>query len=310
MSVRNLTLGTALGVVLCAPAIAQEAATEGGAGAAAQEQTAQGSANTAQGSANSEAPSADTVVATVGGTEITLGHMIALRERLPEQYRQLPDSALFEGLLAQLINQEALSQKADAESPHTELVLENERRALLANSVLQRAAEDAVTDQAIEQAYQETYGDAGPTTEWNASHILLESEEDAQAVEAELEGGADFAEVAREKSTGPSAPNGGSLGWFGPGMMVPEFEQAIGDLEPGEVSQPFQTQFGWHVAKLNEVRDKEPPTLDEVREELSAQVQRQAVEEAVSAASEDVEVERPDLSGIDPNVLSDTSLID
>ncbi len=280
MNVRSLLRGTGVALLLAFPAAAQDA------------------------------PSADTVVATVGGTDITLGHMIALRERLPEQYRQLPDAALFDGILTQLINQEALSQQADDTSPRTELVVENERRAMLANSVLQHVAEDAVTNEAIEEAYQEAYGDTGPATEWNAAHILLETEEAAAEVKAELEEGADFAEVARERSTGPSGPNGGALGWFGPGMMVPEFEQAMSGLAPGEVSEPFQTQFGWHVARLNEVREQQPPSLEEVRPQLVEQVQQQAVEERVSEAAGGVEIERADIPDIDPAVLSDSSVID
>jgi peptidyl-prolyl cis-trans isomerase C len=280
MDVRKLTLGTALSISVALPVLAQDTA------------------------------GVDTVVATVGGTEITLGHMIALRERLPQQYAQLPDAALFDGLLAQLINQEALAQKADGESPRTDLVLDNERRALVANDVLQSIALDAVTEEAIAQAYDDAYNDAGPTTEWNASHILLETEEDATAVKEELDAGGDFAALARERSTGPSGPNGGSLGWFGPGMMVPPFEEAVSGLQPGEVSGPFQTDFGWHVAKLNEVRESDAPPLEEVREELAAQVQQQALEAAVAAATDGVEVARPDISGIDPNVLSNSSLID
>lgn len=286
MNVRHLTLGTALGLCMTAPAVAQEdAATDTG------------------------TPGADTVVATVGETDITLGHMIALRERLPQQYAQLPDEALFEGILTQLINQEALSAQADASSRRTELVLDNERRAMLANMVLNSAAEDAVTEEAVQAAYDEAYS-GGPTTEWNASHILVETQEEAQAVKAELEEGADFAEVARERSVGPSAPNGGALGWFGPGMMVPEFEQAVSGLEPGAVSETFETQFGWHVATLNEVREQEPPALEEVRGQLAEQIQQEAIEAAVTAATEEVEVERRDLSDLDPNLLNNSSLID
>jgi peptidyl-prolyl cis-trans isomerase C len=280
MNVRTLTLGTALSLCVALPVCAQDA------------------------------PGVDTVVATVGGTDITLGHMIALRERLPQQYSQLPDAALFDGLLAQLINQEALAQRAEGGSARVDLVLDNERRALVANGILQSIAESAVTEEAIAQAYDDAYGDAGPTTEWNASHILLETEEEAAAVKEELDAGGDFAGLARERSTGPSAPNGGSLGWFGPGMMVPPFEETVAALQPGEVSDPFQTDFGWHVAKLNEVRASDAPSLEEVHEEIAAQVQQQALEAAVAAATDGVEVVRPDISGIDPNMLSNSSLID
>ena len=284
MNVKSLTLGAALGLAAALPLPAQDTETE--------------------------APDAGTVVATVGGTDITLGHMIALRERLPQQYSQLPDPALFEGLLEQLINQEALSQQVESAAPRVDLVLDNERRAMLANEILAEVAEAAVTEEAIEQAYQDTYGDAGPTTEWNASHILLETEEEAAAVKEELDAGAGFAELARERSTGPSGPNGGSLGWFGEGMMVPEFQEAVSGLEPGEVSEPFQTQFGWHVAKLNEVREADVPAIDDVRQELAAQVQREAVDAAVAAAAGEAQVERPDIPNIDPNVLSNSALID
>ena len=291
MTARHLTLGTALGLLLTMPVTAQDTGTtESGTGAAT--------------------ASAETVVATVGDTDITLGHMVALRERLPEQYRQLPDTALFDSLLTQLVQQEALSQQAGETSQRTTLVLDNERRALRANAIMVETAEGAVTDEAVEAAYQEAYGDAAPSTEWNASHILLETEEAAAEVKAELDGGADFAEVARERSTGPTGPNGGALGWFGEDQMVPEFQQAVSELEPGEVSEPFETQFGWHVAKLNEVREQEPPALEEVRADLEQQVRMQAVEETIDAATANVEIERPDLSGIDRNVLSDSSLID
>ncbi len=145
--------------------------------------------------------------------------------------------------------------------------------------------------------------------EFNASHILVESEEEAQAVIEELEGGADFAALAKEKSTGPSGANGGSLGWFGPGMMVEEFETAVAEMEPGEVSDPVQTQFGWHVVKLNETRLPEAPEMSEVRGTLESEIWEERLREEIAAVVDAAEVERSDVSGIDPSVLKDTSLI-
>ena len=257
-----------------------------------------------------EAADPSTVVATVGGTEITLGHMIALRSRLPQQYQQMSDEALFGGVLDQLIQQEALAQRAETVPPRVDLVVENERRALTANEVLANAAQGAVTEQALQQAYDAAFGDGAPQQEYDASHILVETEEAAQQIVTRLEEGADFAELAREESTGPSGPRGGALGWFGPGMMVPEFEQAVAELEVGEISEPVQTQFGWHVIKLNEAREQTPPALEDVRDQLSQQLQQQAIQERLTNATEGVEVDRADVSGIDPSVLSDTSLID
>ena len=252
----------------------------------------------------------DMVVATVNGAQITLGHMIALRERLPEQYDQMPDEALFSGILDQLIQQAALAGRAGEPPRSVDLTVENERRALLAREALADVADEAITDEALQAAYDRTFGGVEQQTEYNASHILVETEDEARQIVQDLQGGADFAALARERSTGPSGPSGGELGWFGSGVMVPEFEAAVTGLTPGEVSQPLQTQFGWHVVKLNDVREQAAPPLDAVREEIEAQVRQQAVEEALAEAAGQAEVDRADVSGIDPSVLSDQSLID
>ncbi|MEO1155543.1 MAG: peptidylprolyl isomerase, partial [Pseudomonadota bacterium] len=169
---------------------------------------------------------------------------------------------------------------------------------------------EALTDEALQAAYDETYGSVEPETEFNASHILVETEEEARALIEELDGGADFAALAQEHSTGPSGPNGGSLGWFGMGMMVPPFEAAVVELEPGSFSEdPVQTQFGWHVLILNETRLKDAPALEAVRDELAAQVQRQAVDARVAELTEAADVTRADITGIDPAVLREMSLV-
>ncbi len=260
--------------------------------------------------AQDEAPDADTVVATVNGTEITLGHMIALRARLPQEYAQLADDALFEAVREQLVQQAALADQVEEAPRAVDLTLENERRALLANSTLKARLNDAVTDEALRAAYDSEFLQGEPGREFNAAHILVETEDEAVEIVDELEQGADFASLARERSTGPSGPNGGELGWFGPGMMVPEFEDAVAALEPGEVSEPVQTQFGWHVIRLNDEREQEPPEFDAVRDELAEQIRRQVIDNTIAEATEAAEIELEDLSGIAPTTLSDTSLID
>lgn len=251
---------------------------------------------------------ADTVVATVNGSDITVGHMIALRARLPQQYQQLPDDVLFNGILDQIVQQAVIGQTQEALSKSNTLTLENERRALLANQVVDEVVAGATTDEAIQAAYDEAYGGAEPETEYNASHILVETEDEAAALVTELEGGADFATLAQENSTGPSGPNGGELGWFGPGMMVPEFEQAVVALEAGQVSAPVQTQFGWHVIKLNELRQKEAPALDDVRQELEGQVQRAAVDARIAELTEAAEITRVEPGEVDPSVLRELAI--
>ena len=257
-----------------------------------------------------EGPSADTVVATVNGEEITIGHMIIARATLPEQYQQFPPEVLYEGILDQLIQQTALSQsQGDAMPPQVALSLENERRSLMAAEAIEKVMADAVTDAGIQAAYEAQYADPDQGEEYRASHILVETEEEAQAIKTALNEGADFAEQAQEKSTGPSGPRGGDLGWFGPGMMVPEFEAAVTALEPGTVSEPVQTQFGWHLILLAETRLKEAPVLDLVREELTAKLQRDAVEAHVRSLTEAATVERPEVEGLEPGILEQLDII-
>ncbi|MEE9387824.1 MAG: peptidylprolyl isomerase [Paracoccaceae bacterium] len=259
--------------------------------------------------ASAQDVTSDTIVATVNGTDITIGHMIVLRENLPEQYKNLEDTVLFDGILEQVIQQTVLAQTIDAPALAVALQLENERRALLAGAAMGELLISAASQDAISAAYQEQYVSAEPNPEYNASHILVKTEAEALALVTELEAGADFASLAAEHSTGPSGPNGGKLGWFGPGMMVPAFEEAVTKLEAGDVSQPVQTQFGWHVIILNEFRLESPPALDEVRADIVEEIQQKAVTVVVESLMDKAEIIRPDLSEIDPAILRNTGLV-
>ncbi|MBQ0716162.1 MAG: peptidylprolyl isomerase [Sulfitobacter litoralis] len=254
---------------------------------------------------------AETVVATVNGTNITIGNMIIARATLPEQYQQLPPEVLFKGILDQLVQQTALSQDYEGDLPtRITLALENERRQLIAGEVIEKAMAQDVSQEELQAAYDEAYTDAEPTEEFSASHILVETEEDAKAVKTELDEGADFAELAKEKSTGPSGPAGGTLGWFGPGMMVPAFETAVAELEVGAVSEPVETQFGWHVIKLDEKRQKEAPALDEVKDELETQVRQVKAQALIEETTEAADVDRSAAEAVDPTVLTNLGLLE
>ncbi len=254
------------------------------------------------------AQDAATVVATVNGTEITLGHLAALRAQLPAQYQQLPADVLFRGLLDQVIQQTALSQEAEKlVTPRDELTLENDRRAYLAGLVLQDAVKGAITDEAVQAAYDAKYKNAEPGLEYNAAHILVKTEEEAKKLKDDLDKGADFAELARQHSTDGAAQGGGSLGWFGPGMMVKPFEDAVAALKAGEIGGPLQTQFGWHLIKLNETRAAEAPPLDEVRDELAAELEQATVEARIKAAIDGATVTRT-VDGLDPALLNSPAL--
>ncbi len=252
---------------------------------------------------------AETVVAVVNGTEITMGHVILLRTQLPEQYLTAPDDILFEGILEQLIDQTLLGDTVGEDSLELRLTLENEARALRAAMAIDDVISQAFSDEAIAAAYDEAYGDLPAEPEFNASHILVETEEEAEALIVALNDGADFAELAKEKSTGPSGPNGGELGWFGLGMMVPPFEEAVLGMEVGQISAAVQTQFGWHVLILNDARDVPPPALETVIGELTQSLQQVALDAKVNDLRAGAEVETM-VEGIDPAMIKNLELLD
>jgi len=253
--------------------------------------------------------SASSVVLTVNGAEITLGHVIMLRQQLPEEYRNLPDEVLWEGIMNQLVEQSLLAAQVDAEnlSDDVRLALDNELRAQLAAAQIDNIINRDIADSTIEALYSEMVADMEPTPEFNASHILVETEEEALALIAALADGKDFAELAMEKSTGPSGPGGGDLGWFGLGMMVPEFENAVTGLQAGEVSAPVQTQFGWHVVKLDDFRETPVPGLSDLRPQIMEQLRQQAVQTEIEAMTETADIVR--VEDIDPATMRDLSIL-
>jgi peptidyl-prolyl cis-trans isomerase C len=290
---RSLLIATALsGLMATAPVLAQDE-----------------SAPEAAGDANYDA---STVLATVDGTEITLGNLIVLRGRLPQQYQQVPDEALFPGLLEQLIDQTLLSREvsnSEADDPaEVKIMIENERRGALAGLAINEVIADPIDDAAVQAAYDEMFADFTPEQEYNASHVLVEDEAKANELLAEIEGGADFAEVAKENSIDGSAENGGDLGWFGKGRMVPEFENTVTSMETGEVAGPVQTEFGWHIIKLVETRESSPPTLEEVRPQIEDQIRQQQVQEHIASLREGATIEQPE-TDVPPSAIRDTDLL-
>ena len=252
---------------------------------------------------------AETVVATVNGKNITMGDLLVVKEGLPAQYQQLPDDVLMNGLIEQLVQQTVLADSVEGKlTKREEIGLGATERAFLAGTALERVAATAVTEEAVKAAYDEQYAKVEPGKEYHARHILGPTEDEAKAVEKAIADGGDFATVANEKTQDPSGKtNGGDLGWFGAGMMVPEFEEAVSALQPGQVSQPIQTQFGWHVIKLEEVRDAAVPALDEVRPQIETQLQQAAVQAELAKATESAKIERTE--GIDPSVLRNQTLL-
>ena len=263
---------------------------------------------TATSSIAQQAPTSETVVVTVNGKDITVGHVIALANRLPDRFKQLPDIDLFKGVVDQLIQQSLLSHEVDADSKAIRLSIENEIRALLATVALGEVEDAATTDELIEKAYNDQYSDATGTQEFNAAHILVKTENEAKDLVTKLESGVDFAQLARAKSTGPSGPNGGALGWFGLGQMVPQFEQAVVIMDIGAISPPVKTQFGWHVIKLNEKREKPAALLVDVRAQLIERLQAVAVEKYLNNIELTADIKRSDRK-FDPSIIRQSKLL-
>lgn len=253
---------------------------------------------------------ADTVVATVGDTDITLGEVIIARTQLPQQYSQFPNNVLFQGVIDQLIQQQLLADTLPAMPSRIRYALSNELRALMAGEVITEIAETSISEEDIQAAYDARFADAEEVPEFRASHLLVETQEEAAAAKARIDEGAAFADVARDVSTGPTGPNGGDLGWFGQGAMVPEFEDQITSLEIGGVSEPFETQFGWHVATLVEKRVQPRPTLEDLRRELAGELQEAAITAKLDELAAAQTVVKPEEGQFDPDLLDNLELLD
>ncbi|MBT9383885.1 peptidylprolyl isomerase [Pseudooceanicola sp. CBS1P-1] len=252
---------------------------------------------------------ADTVLATVGDTKITVGHLLTARDNLPQQYQKIPTSVIFPGLLNQLVQQEVLKQSYKGTVPKiVQYSLDNTDRSIMASVALADYLQANINDDMLKAEYNKEYGDGyEPKEEWHAAHILVKTEDEAKAVEKDLKDGADFAKEAKEKSTGPSGPNGGDLGWFSDGMMVPDFQKAVAALKPGEVSAPVKTQFGWHVIKLIDTR-KQAPKFEDVKAQLQDKVQQDLAGKYIDSLVAGAQVDKSAADGIDPSQLDKIDL--
>lgn len=244
-----------------------------------------------------------TVVATVNGTKLTLAHMLDIKRQLPQQYKNLEDSVLFNGIIEQLIQQQLLASSVETPPSWLPTAMENQERNLLSTIVIDDIRAGALSDTALQSAYEAKFPAGGGEEEYQASHILLETEDKARELLKLLDEGADFATLAQEHSTGPSGPRGGDLGWFGKGQMVPDFENAVLSMTPGTYAGPVQTQFGYHLIFLTDRRVMARPSLEEVRGELEVELQNAAVEAHLRTLMDGADVTLSS-DGIDPSVLS------
>ena len=213
------------------------------------------------------------LVAKLNGEDIYLDEVLRLVEKLPEEIRQQPLETYFDRLIDDIVDSRlAAAAGNEAGLTNDERVIEQMSIAaqrVLAEAWINSELRKSITDEAVQQAYDIFVADEQSRHEVRARHILVKEKAEAEAVIAELQGGADFAELAKKRSTGPSGPNGGDLGYFPRGAMVPAFENAAFALEAGSFTQtPVQTQFGWHIILVEEKRIAEAPTIEELAPQL------------------------------------------
>lgn len=241
-------------------------------------------------------PAQAKVLAKVNGVEITDDDVkIALDDLASGLPRQLEGKARENYILDFLIDEQLVVQKAQhdklGESPDFAKKLAYLRDKALMESLLGKIAKDATTEDTIKKTYDEAAKNQKPETEIRAHHILVPTEDEAKAALKRVKGGEDFSKVADEISKDPGA-KGGDLGWFTKDRMVPEFADAAYKLEPGHISDPVKTQFGWHVIKLDEKRPKVFPPLEQVREQVSRYVAQKAQSDLIVQLRQGAKIER------------------
>jgi peptidyl-prolyl cis-trans isomerase C len=248
--------------------------------------------NTDEAPAAPAAPAGE-AIATVNGAAITQQVLdVYMNQRMAKGGNQ---EASQEDVMKELVSLELMSQEAARQGldkdPAVAATLNQLQRSTLAGAAIQAfITANPVSDEAVQEAYDSQFG--APGKEYKARHILLDNEEDAKSVIGMLDSGRDFSELAKEKSTGPSGPSGGELGWFSAGQMVAEFSEATAAMEKGTYSKtPVKTQFGWHVIMLDDVRDSTPPPFEDIKERIRMVLANQQLQAHVAGLRETASVD-------------------
>jgi len=239
------------------------------------------------------------VVVTVGDSPITEGEIALAETDLDPQFANLPPDQRRIAALSALIDIHSLANKAEADkidqTPDFKQRMEFLRERALHNAYFKEKVADAITDADVKARYDKEIAAAPAVNEVHAYHILVKTKEEAEAIIKKLDAGASFEDLAKKESTDGSAADGGDLGYFGPGQMVPEFEKAAFDLKVGSYTeQPVQTQFGWHVIKVVDKRPKQPPAFDKVKDQVRSVLMRERYIELVQNAQKEEKIEYSD----------------
>jgi len=242
----------------------------------------------------------DKVVATVNGAPITEADLALALSDLDQQFARLPEDQRRAAALAAVIEIRLLAAEGAAKGldkdPDFERRMAFLQQRALHSAVVESEVAAKVTDDDIRKRYDAEIANTPPSNEVHARHILVKSKEEADAIIKQLDGGEDFQKLANEKTNDPSGKtSGGDLGWFGAGQMVPEFEKAAFGLEVGSYTkQPVQSQFGWHVIKLEDKRAKQPPAFDDVKEQIRSIVVRDKYFDLVKSLRDGAKVDVSD----------------
>jgi peptidyl-prolyl cis-trans isomerase C len=245
----------------------------------------------------------DPIVGGVGDTEIRQSEIIATYDSLPADYQQVPVERLHRILLDRAIDDALIAQRAAKlgfeDDVEVKLKLRLARAQVMRETYFTRQIDAAVTEDAVKARYDEKVAEMPAEEEVRARHILVKSEDEAKAVIESLgEADADFAKVAGEKSIGPSAAQGGDLGYFTKAAMVPEFAEAAFAMAVGEVSTaPVQSQFGWHVIKVEDRREAAAPDLEEMRADIFNELAQETIAEGIDELRDGAVIERFEFDG-------------
>jgi peptidyl-prolyl cis-trans isomerase C len=244
------------------------------------------------------AEEANPVLAKVNGSEIRQSDVALAEEELGPSLAQMDPSTKKDNVLSFLIDMKIVSKAAEDKKVENNEDFKKRlaftRSRLLMDSLLATEGKAATTDEAMKKVYEDASKQITGEQEVHARHILVETEDDAKAVEEDLKKGADFAELAKKKSKDPGASDGGDLGFFTKDQMVPEFSAVAFALEPGKISDPVKSQFGWHVIKVEEKRNRKAPDFAQVKSQIETYVTRKAQADYVAKLRQTAKVERMD----------------
>jgi peptidyl-prolyl cis-trans isomerase C len=257
-----------------------------------------------------DAQDSNPVVARANGVDIRANDLAFADEEIggnmpqqmsPDQKRDYLITYLADVIV---LSQAAQQQKLD-ERDDVKRRLDFDHNRVLMEALLADTGVAARTDEAMHQVYDDAVKQMAGEQEVHARHILVDTEEEAKAIEAELKNGADFATLAKQKSKDPGAADGGDLGYFTKDQMVPEFSEAAFKLDKGQISDPVHTQFGWHIIKVEDKRTKPTPTFDQVKGQIQTYVEHRAQAQLVDKLRSAANIERFDKPPVtDPSALN------